>query len=228
MNQSPAKIFLAEERGFSEQAWFRTYNTFNFGAYNNEHKTPFGALYGLNEDTLAANKKVSLTAKEDSLLLLIPVVGAIEYTDDKGNLFLFQAGEAQLSIVGKNGTVVIANPYENETVNYLHAWIKCSDDLNTEIIQHAFFDIDENINSSCVFFSNDVLKASIGKYDGRAEDIYTINDASKNVFVFVIEGAFEVQNRLLHAKDGLALWYVNEIEFEALSNKAIILILEIN
>jgi redox-sensitive bicupin YhaK (pirin superfamily) len=44
----------------------------------------------------------------------------------------------------------------------------------------------------------------------------------------VIEGAFEVQDRLLHAKDGLAVWDTNEIDFEALSNDAILLLWEVN
>lgn len=36
-----------------------------------------------------------------------------------------------------------------------------------------------------------------------------------------------MQNRLLEARDGLGLWNVDEIEFEALSNEAVLLILEI-
>ena len=41
------------------------------------------------------------------------------------------------------------------------------------------------------------------------------------------EGVFEVEGRLLPAKDGLALWIEsNEIEGEALSNDPIIFIVE--
>ena len=46
-------------------------------------------------------------------------------------------------------------------------------------------------------------------------------------FVFVIEGAFEVQGTLLHERDGLALWKTEEVEMEALSNEAIILVIEL-
>lgn len=68
----------------------------------------------------------------------------------------------------------------------------------------------------------------IGRYDGREEGIYEVqNPDAHGVFVFVIEGAFEVQNRLLHARDGLSLINVAEVDFEALSNDAMLLILEI-
>ncbi|MBP6024431.1 hypothetical protein [Ferruginibacter sp.] len=36
-----------------------------------------------------------------------------------------------------------------------------------------------------------------------------------------------LKDRLLHAKDGLAIWNTGEIDFEALSNNAILLLLEI-
>lgn len=49
-----------------------------------------------------------------------------------------------------------------------------------------------------------------------------------SLFVFIIQGVFEVQGRLLHARDGLGLWNeANEIELEALSNDAIILLIEL-
>ena len=66
----------------------------------------------------------------------------------------------------------------------------------------------------------------MGKYDGRREGVFKLTKDTHTVFAFVIEGAFEVQNRLLHARDGLGLWNLDEVEFEALSNEAIILLIE--
>lgn len=47
----------------------------------------------------------------------------------------------------------------------------------------------------------------------------------------MIEGAFEFQNRLLETRDSVALWNEDnealQIEFEALSNDAINLIVEV-
>jgi quercetin 2,3-dioxygenase len=46
-------------------------------------------------------------------------------------------------------------------------------------------------------------------------------------FMFVIEGAFEVQNRLLQRKDGLLLPEAGEVEFVALSDNGILLVIEL-
>ncbi|MEZ4900467.1 MAG: hypothetical protein R2822_01180 [Spirosomataceae bacterium] len=66
----------------------------------------------------------------------------------------------------------------------------------------------------------------IGQYNGREEGLYNLTNTQHGIFVFVIEGVFEVQNRLLHARDGLSLQNVASIDFEALSNEAILVLLE--
>jgi quercetin 2,3-dioxygenase len=42
---------------------------------------------------------------------------------------------------------------------------------------------------------------SIGKFKGREEAVYTLADASNRLFLFVIEGAFEMHGRLMHPRD---------------------------
>ena len=44
--------------------------------------------------------------------------------------------------------------------------------------------------------------------------------------LFAIEGAFETEGRLLHARDGLGLWELESIETEALSHGAMMLLIE--
>lgn len=229
VQQNKGKIFLADERGHNEMDWFRSYNTFNFGQYQLEHKAPFGPLYVLNDDTLAGGKSISMTMEASSLLLLIPVVGAITYNDNLGNSTLIEAGECQVYAMPGNTTFHIGNPYDNELVNFLQVWFYNTaveeEDNGPQVIS---FDIVNNRNQLVpIPVDNTPFKFGMGKYAGREESIYKLSDARNGVFVFVVEGAFEVQYRLLHPRDGLALWETEEIELEALSNDAIILVMEV-
>lgn len=91
------------------------------------------------------------------------------------------------------------------------------------------FDLVGNKNKlvNIVNASERFLKVSIGQFTGREEALYTLNDFNNSLFVFIIEGAFEVQGRLLQPRDGLALWDVEEpVDLEALSNEAIIVLIE--
>ena len=227
VQQNKGKIFLADERGHNEMEWFRSYNTFNFGRYQHDHKTPFGPLYVLNDDTLAGGKSISMTVEADSEILLVPIVGAITYTDNRGNSTALEAGECQVYATPKDTTIQISNQYDNELVNFLQIWFyknRVEPDSTPQIIP---FDI-VNFKNQLVPIpvDNTSYKFGIGKYAGREESTYKLSDPNNGLFVYVIEGAFEVQYRLLHARDGLALWEADSIEWEALSNDAIILVIE--
>lgn len=226
VQQNKGKIFLAEERGHNEMEWFRSYNTFNFGQYQRDHKTPFGPLYVLNDDTLAGGKSITITIEADSEIVLIPVVGAITYKDSLGNTNIIEAGECHVFTTPKNTTIQIGNPYDNELVNFLQLWFykTCAEPGTPRLIP---FDIVNYKNQLVPIPVTDTpFKYGIGKYAGREESVYRLSNAGNGLFAFVIQGAFEVQYRLLHPRDGLALWEADAIELEALSNDAIIFVVE--
>ena len=231
--QTKGKIFLADERGLNELDWFRSYNTFNFGQYYNEHKQPFGPLYVLNEDTLAGHQSLAMTVEEDSDIILIPVVGAIDVRDTLGNDGIVEAGQVQVLDMPKGASVEITNSYETSLVKYLQVWIKKNPGHTAQAAPRVLsFNLEQDHNRIIELFSLPGNSAaphivSIGKFDGREEAVYTLRNAGQGLFAFVIEGVFEAQDRLLHAGDGLAVWDLQEVELEALSNNAIILLLEV-
>jgi len=219
--QSKGKIFLADERGLNQLDWFRSYNTFNFGSYYNEHKTPFGGLYVLNEDTLAAGRSISMQVEENADIILIPVVGALAWRDNAGNTALAAAGQSLYYSAPKGCSISISNPYEDALVNFLQLWIKRPASTTAATLQLCDFDLNNHKDRLLPIFHNRIF---LGQFNGRAETRLPLPPGAQGLFVFVIQGAFEVQYRLMNAKDGLALWEVREIELEALSNEAIIVV----
>jgi redox-sensitive bicupin YhaK (pirin superfamily) len=221
--QSKGKIYLSDERGRNEMKWFRTYNTFNFGRYFNEHKTPFGDLYVLNEDTLAPGKGFRMEIEEASDVILLPIVGAISVIDTNGHDSLLQAGQVQRIHFSAGQSFEVQNPYEDDLVKFLQLWIRSDQNIPATI---SSFDLN-NKDQLLEILHTPSYSMSIAKFNGRAEGTYFLKDPNNGVFVFNIEGAFEVQYRLMHDGDGLALWELDTIEMEALSNNAILLIVEV-
>ncbi len=62
---------------------------------------------------------------------------------------------------------------------------------------------------------------------GRKEDTYTLNQYGKTIFGMVLNGAFEFQNRLMENRDAILLNEIETLEFEALSENALILFLKV-
>ncbi|RDB07477.1 pirin family protein [Runella aurantiaca] len=227
MTQIEATIFLADQRGCSQTDWFRSFHGFNFGAYHNEHRQPFGRLRVFNDDTLAAEKSLKMQVDENTEVILLPLVGAIEYRNSLGDTGFVEAGQVQILSAAKGMEYEITNPYPDELVNFLQIWLTGNEqEFTASLIQNSF---DFQQKNQLLPLISTQTRAYIGRFGGREEGIYEVQHPDTHgIFVFVIEGAFEVQNRLLHPRDGLALQGVDTVDFEALSNDAILLLLEVS
>ena len=224
---SPGKIFLADQRGFSEDATQQCYSTFNFGEFQNGVKQPFGTLCTLNDEVLSAGSVSIQQALHNNYLLLMPITGSVTYTDNSRWLEL-EPGEAAMIPLIAGSEFKISNPYPANWINYLRIEIRC-DGLFAGKAARFAFDLEERPNQLIPVIDSPALpfKVHIGRFAGREEAVYQLAEASGKIFSFVIAGAFELQNRLLHQHDGLALWDAGTIEGEALSNNAILLLLEL-
>ncbi|MCW3110957.1 MAG: pirin [Segetibacter sp.] len=235
--QSKAKMFLAEERGCNETDLYRTYNTFNFENYFNEHKQPFDNLYVLNDQTLAPGHILNINIKESSVIYLLPVVGALSCKDSHANETIANAGQLLVCIMDNSTSLEVSNPYPDQLINFLELRVKTGVQETGNKSELFNFDLDEKKNSlipvtttsTAITTTPTQPLISVGKFAGREEAVYKLSVNHNSLFVFIIHGAFEVHGRLLHARDCLGLWNEpGDIELEALSNDAIVLMIELS
>ncbi|HLN95758.1 MAG TPA: hypothetical protein VK183_08980 [Flavobacterium sp.] len=73
-------------------------------------------------------------------------------------------------------------------------------------------------------YETGVCKVYIGSYDLRHAAEHVFHTPPSAVLAFAIGGAFEVEDRLLEVRDALWLPGVSSIEFEALSQDALLLL----
>ena len=220
-----ARIYLAAQRGCTQSDWYRSFSTFNFGEYFDENRKPFGNILACNDDTLAAGSKIAFQPPENTSILLLPVVGGVYYSISGSAKIWIEAGHALWLFIREDEELEISNPFETHPVNFLHIWLPGSASAS-QLTQEIPFDIEQNKNELQALIVNNKPVGYLGKFDGRKEGTCKVKNPGQGAFVFVIEGAFEVQNRLLQYRDGLALWNLKEVEFEALSNEAVLLLIE--
>ena len=228
MIQTNATIYLSDQRCCTQTDTFRSFHTFNFGSFFDENKRPFGSLQAFNEDTLMPNSSVTHIINAQTTVVILPIFGTIEVKNDfytEGSFVT--TGEAYCYSTVDEEDIEIVNPYDSGMVSYLQIHLQNIDIQPFNTSNETKFDFSMAKNQLLPFFSNQMNFGFIGQYEGRKESVYTLNNRQNSVFVFVIEGVFEVQNRLLHARDGLSLSDISEVELEALSNDAVILLVEI-
>lgn len=219
IRQNPARIYKAQQRGLFENSNHRREATFNFESYQDASRSPFGALQVLNDETLGPSQQLARNV-ENGTVLLIPLVGALEYTLN-GETAYVETNEA--AWLPADGNLTLRNPYDEELINFLY--IVFSHSIVTEA-ETLSINLDSR-NSLNPLSLPGSIKAKMGLFDGRQEALYPVQNPNNGLFVFVIAGAFEVQGRLLEQRDGLALWQLEEAEMEALSENAVVLLFEL-
>ena len=221
------KIYPADQRGFIETSIAKRYSTFNFEKYYHEDKAASGELFICNDEYIAGNKLTFFLSREDSYQLFFLVTGGLDIVQN-GKEFSIETGQVQVLNLGKGEVLEISNPYADDIVNYIQIGLTTDLFLLRASEMLFNFDFEKNPNKLMEIISSPKLpfKLSAGIFAGREEITYQLQNLENIFFCFIIDGAFEIEGRLLHARDGLSLWDVAQVEIKVLSNNAIILILE--
>ncbi|MEO6685946.1 MAG: pirin family protein, partial [Dyadobacter sp.] len=173
ITQTEGQIYLAGQRGCSQLSWFRSFHTFNFGLYQDQNKKPFGNLQVFNDDTLAAGKSFKMQLEENTEVILLPVVGAVEYKNSLGEAGILEAGQMQIFSAEEGMGYEITNPYDTELVNFIQLFLTNNDNPFTPKVQEINIDL-ENRNQLFPLFSpgkgglatHQQTFGYIGKYGG--------------------------------------------------------------
>lgn len=228
------QIYKSDLRGCTESEVFRRYATLNFGDYKESSREPFGFLLALNDETLGAGNTIFRHIEEETDILILPLVGGLIFRDSFGNEETIGTEQVALFSGEKGNAYQLTNPYKKELVNYLQIWIKSS--ASRFKPGSSLFDFDFSQRNILIPIFGKMTESLqphsnasgfIGLFDARKESSYTLQQPDHGLFVFVLNGAFECDNRLIESRDGLAIVNTENVDFEALSENAMLLILEI-
>lgn len=225
---TPGKIFVADQRGLTQTAIFQRYATLNFGDFYHEHRQPLGRLLAVNEESLAGGASISLHVPEDAHIVLLPIIGAVEVLLATETLAV-EVEQVRVLTLAAGATLRLRNPYPGDLISLLHLWVR-ADGAAPASGPAAGFTFEGLANRLAPLLPATAglpFGLSLGRFAGRHEAMYALA-SGRLFFGCVLAGAFEVEGRLLHAQDGLALWEAAApIELEALSNDALLLVLDV-
>ncbi|MFY7839842.1 MAG: hypothetical protein ACOVP7_06175 [Lacibacter sp.] len=227
--QSTAKIFLSDAHVVTETAAFRNCSVFNYNGKQDEYREPCGQLYLVNDYTIDGACAVTVDVEANSFVVVLPVVGAVEYKNGDNKEKLVIAGQTLMLEKTAATSFTLTNIFEEALVNVVVMAFKTNEEYQLPSGFVYAYDVTERPNGLVRTLTGRYelpAQMHVGKFEGRGETTYTVSKQDNRVFIFVLTGAFEVEGRLLHAKDGLALEGVDTIEMEALSNDALIAVVE--
>jgi len=225
-------IYRADERGFVNHGWLKTYHSFSFANYFDEDRMGFGRLRVLNDDLVEPGMGFGTHPHDNMEIISIPLDGTMAHKDSQGNEYTIEAGDIQVMSAGTGLTHSEFNFSKENKLSFLQLWI-FPNVLNTPPSYHQkSFHFPHNdlilivspdgADNSLQIKQNAFLY--LGKIQKGISKKYERHSDSNGLFVFVIDGKISIENESLHKRDAIGIEHTDYIEFFTEADSFILII----
>ncbi|WP_207531758.1 hypothetical protein [Desertivirga arenae] len=226
MKTAPGRILIAGNRRTVETNSGIFIHTFDCTGEKDEVNSS-SELAFFSEEMLNSDANLEVELNESCWVLLLPVTGDLGLVQETTEVNIGPE-EIIMMCLEKGQTYSIRNKNKH-LIHYLHVRIRAQEPTHFPPSARRF-NFSTPVASPLVQLNEDAsapFKLSIGSFAGRQEVDYDLQSSSSLLFTHVLAGAFEFEGRLLEVGDGLSLWDCETVEVEALSNNAVLIILEL-
>ncbi len=226
-------IHKANTRGSSDHGWLKANFSFSFADYYNPQKMGFGKLLVLNDDFIAGGKGFGTHPHDNMEIVTIPLEGALEHKDSKGNHGVINAGDIQIMSAGTGIRHSEYNASKTLTANTLQTWIlPAKQNIEPRYDQKTFKQEDYKNTLKTVVSPSDPNTLhinqnavyTIGKLEQGQIKEYNLRFKGNGVYVFIIDGETVINNQNLTKRDAIGIWATDKINIVASTNVHLLII----
>ena len=224
----------ANTRGNANHGWLNANHSFSFANYHNPERMNFGALRVLNDDTIAAGMGFGTHPHENMEIITIPLEGDLEHKDSMGNIGVINEGEIQVMSAGTGVHHSEYNKNADQAVKVLQLWVFPKkqnvtpryDQMSVRDLKkpNDFYQVLSPNSEDAGMWVHQDTWFHLGEFDVEKSLDYTLKKPGNGVYVFVIEGSFNVEGENLKKRDAIGIWDTETINFTAQSQSKVLLV----
>jgi hypothetical protein len=226
-------LHLAGSRGHANHGWLDSHHTFSFAGYHDPERVHFGMLRVLNDDIVKGGMGFGQHPHDNMEIVSIPLKGVLEHKDTTGGHGLIRAGEVQIMSAGSGLQHSEKNGSHSEDVNFLQIWVFPRERNIKPRYEQKLYPAAERQNrfqsvvapdkTDGALWINQEAWFSLGSFTKDAKQDYVLHRKESGVYLFVIEGAINVNDQPLHRRDGYGVWDTDTVTFTATENAEVLL-----
>jgi redox-sensitive bicupin YhaK (pirin superfamily) len=208
------EIRRADERGFADHGWLKSYHSFSFANYYDPEHMGFGPLRVINEDRVAGGGGFGKHPHNDMEIISYVLSGELEHKDSMGNGSVIRPGDVQRMSAGTGVVHSEFNQSETDTVHFLQIWILPDQQGIQPDYQQKFFPAADKRGRLCIISSPDGRGGSVriqqdaliysALVDGDERVSHELSD-SRQAYVHVACGKVTVNGEALNSGDALMI-----------------------
>ncbi len=222
----------AEERGYADHGWLKTYHTFSFSSYRDPQHVHFRSLRVMNEDYVAPGQGFGTHPHNDMEIVTYVLEGALEHKDSMGNGEVLYPGEFQRMSAGTGITHSEFNPSSTEPVHLYQIWLFPERKGIEPSYEQKKFELRDRLNRFCLVASpngeheslhiHQDAKIYLSNIDSGKEVLYEFQGGRYGWFQ-VLRGTALVNGVSAKQGDGLAIEQEQKIVIAAQSDAEVML-----
>ena len=227
------KIYKAESRGKFRNEWLDTSYSFSFADYFDRNRMNFGALRVLNDDIVQPSQGFGKHPHDNMEIITIPLSGSLSHRDSMGHQQEIGVNEVQVMSAGTGIFHSEFNASPSIEVSLLQIWIYPNSRNIMPRYDQRFFAHENAKNKwqelvSGNYTDVNTLYISQNAFISRAyltknESIsYNTSKSSLGSFIFIIEGAVEIENEKLGRRDAISLSEIDKFNIKAINDSLIL------
>ena len=213
-------IRRAEERGYADHGWLKSFHSFSFADYHDPEHIAFGPLRVINEDRVMPGQGFGTHSHRDMEIISYVLKGELAHKDSTGTASTIRPGDVQRMSAGRGVQHSEFNPSASEGVHFLQIWIQPNVSGIAPSYEEKRVSEDEKRGRLRLIASPDRAEGSVliqqdarvyaGLFDGN-ESAELVIGHGRRAYVHVARGAITANGVALQAGDALKFTETDEL-----------------
>ena len=214
------EIRRADERGYADHGWLKSYHSFSFADYFDPQHVEFGPLRVINEDRVLPGAGFGTHGHRDMEIISYVLEGELAHKDSTGTSSVIRPGDVQRMSAGRGVMHSEYNHSQERPVHFLQIWIQPNVRGIAPEYEEKRFGPEEKRGRLRLIASPDGADGSVGihqdarvfagLFDGEEHAALDVAPG-RRLYVHVARGRIDAAGHALEAGDALKLHGVERL-----------------